>query len=223
VTSHLTPRRAVPAQNPQPPVVAGFDNVHRFWDTSTGHWNAKILPGEYYVTRSDEVISTVLGSCISACIRDPALGVGGMNHFMLPEERASSNGNRWLEGETNLATRYGSYAMESLINSLMKLGARRERFEIKLFGAGRMLASTMDVGARNISFVRAYLKTESLHAVAEDLGDVYPRRIAYFAATGKVRVRRLKPLEATAIAERERTYLNSIGSAEKDGAIELFT
>jgi chemotaxis protein CheD len=223
VTSHLTSRRAAPAQSPRPPVVAGFDNVHRFWDPSMGHWNAKILPGEYYVTRSEEVISTVLGSCISACIRDPALGVGGMNHFMLPEEGASSNGNHWLEGETGLATRYGSYAMESLINSLMKLGARRERFEIKLFGAGRIFASATDVGARNISFVHAYLKTESLRAVAEDLGDIFPRRIAYFPASGKVRVRRLRPLEATAIAERERNYLTDIGSREQDGGdIELF-
>jgi chemotaxis protein CheD len=221
---HATYRETAPAQGAAPPVIAGFSGIHRFWDPANAHWNAKILPGEYYVTRSDEVISTVLGSCISACIRDPVLGVGGMNHFMLPEEGAARDGNQWLEGPTGLATRYGSHAMESLINSLLKLGAQRERFEIKLFGAGRILASATDVGARNIQFVHAYLRTENLKTAAEDLGDIFPRRIAYFPATGKVRVRRLPALEATAIAERERNYLTDIGSRNQDGGdIELFT
>lgn len=213
---HHTPQTA------RPPAMAGFDRIHRFWDSAMEHWNAKILPGEYYVTRSDEVISTVLGSCISACIRDPAVGIGGMNHFMLPEDASGTSGNRWLDPQTGLATRYGSYAMESLINSLLKQGANRARFEIKLFGAGRILASVTDVGARNIEFVHNYLQVEGLRAVAEDLGDIYPRRVAYFPATGKVRVRRLKPLEATAIAESEKRYMADLGAQKDGGDVELF-
>ncbi len=163
-----------------PPIrrsTAGRTDSRRSSATGTlalSSWNAKILPGEYYVTRSEEVITTVLGSCISACIRDPSAQVGGMNHFMLPEDSSSGDGNRWLDPVAGLATRYGSHAMESLINELMKLGASRSRFEIKLFGAGRILASVTDVGARNIAFVHEYLKTEGLRALAEDLGDIFP-------------------------------------------------
>jgi len=211
------------ASVPKPQAVSGFDKIQRFWDPALAHWNAKILPGEYYVTRNDEVITTVLGSCISACIRDPHANVGGMNHFMLPEDSSSGDGNRWLDPVAGLATRYGSHAMESLINELLKLGASRNRFEIKLFGAGRILASVTDVGARNIEFVHEYLKTEGFRALAEDLGDIYPRRVAYFPTSGKVKVRRLRPLEATAIAERERKYLTDIGSgASQGGDVELF-
>lgn len=222
MTTTAPPRYASQAASmPKPHAVAGFDRIQRFWDPALDHWNAKILPGEYYVTRSEEVITTVLGSCISACIRDPSAQVGGMNHFMLPEDSSTGNGNRWLDPVAGLATRYGSHAMESLINELLKLGASRSRFEVKLFGAGRILASVTDVGARNIEFVRNYLKTEGLRCIAEDLGDIYPRRIAYFPATGKVKVRRLRPLEATAIAEAERKYLSDIG-AKDGGDVELF-
>jgi chemotaxis protein CheD len=202
--------------------VPGFEGIQRYWDPSSSHWTAKVLPGEFYVTRADEVVSTVLGSCIAACIRDPSAGVGGMNHFMLPEDAGSAAGNQWLDPAAGLATRYGSYAMESLINSLLKLGASRQRLEIKLFGAGRILATLTDVGLRNIEFVHNYLATEGLRAVAEDLGDIYPRRVAYYPASGKVRVRRLRPLECTTIAESERRYLTDIGTRD-GGDIELFT
>jgi len=211
------------AETPKPPAVNGFEKIQRYWDPALSHWNAKILPGEYYVTRNEEVITTVLGSCISACIRDPSAQVGGMNHFMLPEDASSGTGNRWLDPVAGLATRYGSHAMESLINELLKLGGSRSRFEIKLFGAGRILASVTDVGARNIEFVHEYLKTEGFRALAEDLGDIYPRRVAYYPTTGKVKVRKLRPLEATAIAERERKYLTDIGTgASQGGDVELF-
>jgi chemotaxis protein CheD len=222
-TNELEPLTARVAERPKPSAVSGFEKIQRYWDPALSHWNAKILPGEYYVTRSDEVITTVLGSCISACIRDPSAQVGGMNHFMLPEDSSSGAGNRWLDPIAGLATRYGSHAMESLINELLKLGANRSRFEIKLFGAGRILASVTDVGARNIEFVHHYLKTEGLRALAEDLGDIFPRRVAYFPTSGKVKVRRLRPLDATAIAESERKYMTDIGTgASQGGDVELF-
>lgn len=205
------------------PAIPGFQAVQRFWDSGTQHWTARVLPGEFYITRSNEAIVTVLGSCIAACIGDPQLGIGGMNHFMLPEEvGGTAASDRWLDPAAGLATRYGTHAMETLINELLKLGASRPHLQIKLFGAGRILASITDVGARNIEFVRKYLQTEGLTAAAEDLGNIFPRRIVYFPATGKVRVRRLPPMAGTAIAERERRYLGNIAQRGVGGDVELF-
>ena len=182
----------------------------------------KILPGEYYVTRGDEAITTVLGSCISACMRDPVKNVGGMNHFMLPED-ASTGPNNWLDPAVGLATRYGSYAMESLINDLLKLGAMRERLEIKVFGGGRVLSGMTDVGARNIEFVRGYLQLEGFRIAAEDLGGTQPRKVIYFPASGRVKMRRLRPVENRSISHHEQLYLDSIGNqAAGGGDVELF-
>src|SRR5262244_4197476 len=185
---------------PEPsPMLPAFAHMQRFWDPHLSHWNVKNLPGEYYVSRAEEAISTVLGSCISACVRDPIRNVGGMNHFMLPED-ASSGPNNWLDPAIGLATRYGTYAMESLINDLLKLGATRERLEIKVFGGGHILSCQADVGARNIRFIRDFLQVENLRAVAEDLGDSFPRKVAYFPQSGVARVKRLPPLESNSIA-----------------------
>ena len=210
------------AKTPQLPALKGFEGVQRYWDPDSDVWTAKILPGEYYVTQNNEGISTVLGSCVSACMRDSHLGIGGMNHFMLPEECSSGN-NSWTDPVLGLATRYGSYAMESLVNSLMKLGAARNRLEIKLFGGGRILTTMTDVGARNIEFIHQYAKIEGYAIAAEDLGGTQPRRIVYFPATGRVKVRRLKAIENRSIGDRERQYLVNLGEQQKDGGeVELF-
>jgi chemotaxis protein CheD len=205
----------------QPAALPGFEHLQRFWEPDTERWTAKILPGEYYVTRSDEAITTVLGSCISACIRDPVEGIGGMNHFMLPQESASG-GSSWLEAGVGLATRYGSYAMESLVNDLLKLGAVRERLEIKIFGGGRILASMTDVGQRNINFIRGFIRIEGYAIAAEDLGGSQPRKIVYFPAQGRVRVRRLRAIENRSIADREQIYLDALGRQPDGGEVELF-
>jgi chemotaxis protein CheD len=198
----------------------GFAHIQRFKDSKGDGWVRRILPGEFYVTTEDESITTVLGSCVSACIRDPVARIGGMNHFMLPEEGGRGDGPR--PASAGLATRYGSYAMESLINELLKRGGRRERLEIKLFGGGRILASLSDVGQRNIDFIHEYLHTEGLTIVAEDLGDIQPRKVEYSPMTGKVRVKRLPALQATSVADREREYLRRMGSVAEGGDIELF-
>lgn len=203
--------RLAPTQPPQP--LPGFEGLQRFWEPENGRWTVKILPGEYYVTRSDEAITTVLGSCISACIRDPVSRVGGMNHFMLPEE-SPGHGDSWL------STRYGVNAMESLINDLLKLGAVRKRLEIKLFGGGRILSSLTDVGARNIEFVRRFVETERLPVEAEDLGGEQARRVLMFPATGRVRVRKLPMLGARDVGLEETRYLKSV--APPRGSVELF-
>ena len=209
------------ATHPKPHAVRGHEHIQRTWDPQLERWCAKILPGEYYVTTGDEGITTVLGSCISACIRDPQLHIGGMNHFMLPED--TSNGkSAWMDAEAGLSTRYGSFAMESLINDLMKLGAKRERLEVKLFGGGRILASMTDVGERNIVFARNWLKTEHLHVTGEDVGDTVPRRVIYLPSTGKVLVKHLRNLESRAIASREQQYLTSFKKKPIENDVELF-
>lgn len=203
------------------PAVPGFEHFERHWDRDNG-WTVKILPGEYYVTRAEEAISTVLGSCVSACVRDPKRRIGGMNHFMLPEDTTGVSGAA-LDPKVGLATRYGSYAMESLINDLLKLGAARERLEVKLFGGGRILAGMIDVGERNIKFARDYLMIEGYQVAAEDLGGTQPRKVVYFPASGRARLRRLQPVENRIISRHEQLYLESLGRHPIGGDVELFT
>jgi chemotaxis protein CheD len=210
------------AKTPLPPALKGFESVQRYWDPQGDCWTAKILPGEFYVTQSSEGITTVLGSCVSACVRDTQLGIGGMNHFMLPED-SSSGHNTWTDPVVGLATRYGSYAMESLVNNLLRIGAARSRLEIKLFGGGRILTSMTDVGARNIEFIHQYVKLEGYAVAAEDLGGTQPRRVVYFPETGRVKVRRLKAIDNRSIGDRERQYLANLGKTQQDGGdVELF-
>lgn len=180
---------------------------------------AKILPGEYYVTRRDMLLVTTLGSCVAACIRDKTSGVGGMNHFMLPENAQDQGG--WGAS----STRYGTYAMEMLINQLLKLGARRENLEAKLFGGGAVIKqmSSTNVGERNAKFGLDYLKTEGIPVVAKDLLDIYPRKVYFFPATGKVMVKKLRNMHNDTIAVREREYSSRLVESKVEGDIELFT
>jgi chemotaxis protein CheD len=217
--SSLLGNRSRPGSPPSNP---GFEAIQRTWDAPANRWMAKILPGEYYVAVGDEAITTVLGSCISACIRDRELGVGGMNHFMLPED-TSDGRSSWLDKETGMATRYGSFAMETLINELMKRGVKRHRLEIKLFGGGKMLQSMTDVGARNIQFVHQWLATESLPIAVEDVGLDVPRRVIYTPCDGKVKVKHLLSMESRAIATREQNYISTFKKkVETQDSIELF-
>ncbi len=204
-----------------PEVLPGFEHITRIWDSAQNLCASKILPGEYYVTCRDEIITTVLGSCVSACIRDPLSGVGGMNHFMLPGN-TSKKLDQW-GGNDCLETRYGIAAMETLINDILKQGARKDRLELKLFGGGKVLAMDVNnVGDRNVQFVRQFVKTEGLATVAEDLGDVYPRKVNYFPKTGKVMVRRLRAIQNQAIAMQEKKYVTTLGKKEVPGEIDLF-
>jgi len=210
-----------PPKTASPAPLPGFEQLQRFWEPDTSHWTVKLLPGEYYVTPHDEAITTVLGSCVTACIRDAQAQVGGMNHFMLPE--ASGGQDRESSGPMERQeTRYGCYAMECLINDLLKLGATRQRLEIKLFGGARILASMTDIGSRNIAFIRDYLHIEGLQALAQDLGGDRPRRLVYFPTTGRVRMKRLRPIENRTIADREQLYLARLHRDQDGGDIEIF-
>lgn len=175
----------------------------------------KVLPGEYFVTGENIVICTVLGSCIAACLWDRILNVGGMNHFMLPEgDSADSSG------------RYGSFAMELLINEMVKLGSRRENMQAKIFGGGQVMANftTMNVGERNTDFVTQYLQTERIPIVSEDVLDIYPRKVVYFPATGKAMVKRLAHAHPEALVEQERSRGSAaqLAKTSAGGSVDLF-
>lgn len=179
------------------------------------------MPGEYYVTKGNEGVSTTLGSCISACIRDRVSGIGGMNHFMLPAN-ANAGADSWKASGLGAATRYGNYAMEHLINEIMRNGGRRENLEVKVFGGGRILEKMTDVGMRNIAFVRDYIAAEGLEMIAEDVGDIFPRMVIYLPASGRVKVKRLRSLHNNLIASEELDYGKTIIDKPVSGDIELF-
>jgi chemotaxis protein CheD len=207
--------RPAMASADRPPKRPGFENVGRFWDSRHGLWTVQLMAGELYVGDHHEVLTTVLGSCISACVRDPVLGLGGMNHFMLPA--------RPQDGSTGAPERYGAYALERLITELIKLRARRERLEVKVFGGGRMLGGMADVGQMNIDFVRGYLRAEGLTIVAEDVGDACARQVRYHPDTGQVKIRRLWTKAAAAVTAREAELRQRLAAvAEKPGKMELF-
>lgn len=179
---------------------------------------AKISPGEYYATGRDMLLVTVLGSCVCACIRDKVSGIGGMNHFMLPHNGQDKNNPL---GES---ARYGAYAMEILINQLQKMGAKRGNLEAKVFGGAAVLRgfTVNTVGESNAEFVLHYLKTENIRVAAQDLLDIYPRKVYYFPQTGLVRVKRLRAVHNDTIINRESDYKSRLQYSKIEGDVDLF-
>lgn len=188
-----------------------------YFDRTFGLEAAKVLPGEYFVATTNVVLVTVLGSCVSACIRDHANGIGGMNHFMLADSGRD-------DGLFSASARYGTYAMEILINHLLKLGAKRQNLEAKLFGGGRVMASLSSsmVGDRNVHFARNYLKTEGIALVSSDLLDIHPRKVYFFPATGRVLVKKLVRIHNDTLDRREKAYAARLSEEPASGEIELF-
>ena len=163
------------------------------------------------------MIVTVLGSCVSACIRDPQAGIGGMNHFMLAQHTSGGWGNDLR------SARFGNFAMEKLHQRAHQGGRRRERLEVKVFGGGNVTDSSNAVGTDNAEFVLRYLQAEGLRCAAQDLGGSHPRRIHYYPQTGRV-VRRLLGVGESYLVRREETDYEKRLQAEKKtfGDIELF-
>jgi len=203
-----------------PKALPGFEHVRRYQDPSKGVIIAKLLPGDFYVTREDEVLDTVLGSCVAACIRSPRLKVGGMNHFMLP--RPSGSGEDTWDDVRGRATRYGTASMEQLINRILSAGAKRDELEVKVFGGARVLSVMTDVGNHNVQFVREFLRNEGLKVLAEDVGDTCPRHVQFSPQTGKVRVRHLGAGQQIGVASREEKYLKGLDAEPVSGGIDLF-
>ena len=190
----------------------------RYFDKQFGMEAAKILPGEYFATDKDVVLVTVLGSCVAACIRDTRVGVGGMNHFMLPRsERDPSS-------PVSMSARYGTFAMEILINQLIKMGGQRMSMEAKVFGGGNVLRgfTTNNIGESNADFVLEYLRNEGIRIAAEDMLGVHPRKIYFFPRTGKVLVKKIRELHNHTIVERESEYNMRLRNVVVGGDVEMF-
>jgi chemotaxis protein CheD len=184
----------------------------RYFDRELRVDSVKILPGQYHAMGGEGSISTLLGSCVSTCLWDPVRKVGGMNHFMLPDGAGDSG-------------RYGSYAMELLINEMMKKGATRLTMEAKVFGGGAVISgmNTINVGERNTAFVLDYLKTERIPVVSRDVLDVYPRKVCFLPASGKAMVKRLAPANAEALVAQDRAAAQKAAPANTGGgSIDLF-
>ena len=183
-----------------------------YWDASFKNDAVKVLPGEFFVSDQDMLIATTLGSCIAACLWDRERRIGGMNHFMLPEGDGDSG-------------RYGSYAMELLINQLMKRGASRSTLEAKVFGGGAVIASmtSINVGERNTQFVLDYLRAERIPVVSKDVLDTCARKVCLLPASGKALVKRLAPTNAAALAAQERAAAERVApQATGGGSVDLF-
>lgn len=196
--------------------LAGFSHINRYWDKQNEIISAKILPGQFYVTKENEAIVTVLGSCISACIRDPLSGVGGMNHFMLPAD------NSGKDTKLSESARYGNFAMEMLINEILKNGGKKQNLEVKIFGGGKILRNMTDVGERNIEFAITYIKTEGLKLISSDVGSPHPRKVYYFPDSGRVRIKKLRKLHNDTVIERETDYMKDLVKKPVKSDIELF-
>ncbi|MDE3033001.1 MAG: chemoreceptor glutamine deamidase CheD [Acidobacteriota bacterium] len=189
----------------------------KYFDRHFQRHAMKILPGEFYATAKDEVIVTVLGSCVSACLLDPVAMVGGMNHFMLPLSRTDQGQDVFY------AARYGAAAMEYLINDLMHHGADRDRLVAKVFGGGKVMHGLSDVGGQNITFVRTFLQQESIPLWSEDLGGACARKVYLFPHTGQVLVKRLNQVHNHTLIERESAYLQEVAQVSQGGDVELFS
>jgi len=207
----------------EPPVLPGFEHIKRYWDAKHDIFAAKIIPGEYYVSLHGELITTVLGSCVSACIRDPERGVGGMNHFMLPDSTNHKKSITWDNTPVSLETRYGNIAMERLINLILAGGGIRSNLEIKVFGGGKVLDISTNIGGTNVDFVKKYLATEGFEVVSEDVGGFCPRKIQYFPLTGRVRVKKLYSLHNDTLRKREQKYIESLSASNIEGKVDIFS
>ncbi|MBI3351475.1 MAG: chemoreceptor glutamine deamidase CheD [Nitrospirae bacterium] len=195
-----------------------FFQVRRFQDERFDQEVAIIMPGEYFVSRNSIIVYTVLGSCVSVCIRDTVTHIGGMNHFMLPVPKISREEDSW--GESG---RYGIYAMELLINDILKRGGRKERFEVKVFGGGKIYTGENDIGASNADWILKYLHKEGLSPVQTDMGDVFPRKIYYFSDSGRVLMKKIVRIKNDTIMRREHEYKENLQKTiQTEGDVTLF-
>lgn len=207
--SRFTGLRVPPTPLPE------YAHIKRFFDPRLNSVSAKILPGEYYVTNADEVITTLLGSCVTACIWDPAAQIGGMNHFMNPD--AGPSGGSANAGEA----RYGLFAMEFLINSILNNGGERHRLQAKLTGGGRVVQGDTSVGVGNVRFARKYLLDENIPVISEHVEGNNARRVAFHPLSGRCRIQELETWTKE-VSESERKYATSIERTSGPGDIELF-
>ena len=194
-----------------------------FWyDTQFGCEAVKVLPGEYFVSDEDLLVMTTLGSCIAACLWDRKAQVGGLNHFMLPDGGPDAG---LSSAGLSSAGRYGSFAMEVLINELLKRGATRVTLEAKVFGGGQVIAemASLNVGERNTRFVLDYLRAERIAVVSKDVLGIHPRKVCFLPTSGKAMIKRLALAQtSTLLAEERAAAQRAAHAARSGGSIDLF-
>jgi chemotaxis protein CheD len=174
-----------------------------------------VIQGEYKVSdEADVVLSTILGSCVAACMRDPVAGVGGMNHFLLPGSADGSAGGD--------ATRYGVHLMELLINGLLKKGARRERLEAKIIGGAKTIAGFSNVGEKNAEFAQQFLSDEGIRVIGSNTGGDVGRKLEYFPVSGRARQYPLTGTEMQKTVALETAPPKIIAPKPADTSIEFF-
>lgn len=185
-----------------------------YYDSALQTQAIRVLPADYVVTQQPLALVTLLGSCVAACLYEPALALGGMNHFMLP-------GGTFGDA---VSARYGVHAMELLINDLLKRGARRTRLLAKVFGGGNVLGGfhSDPIGTRNARFVLEYLAAEKITVMAQDLGDIHARKVCFYPQTGRTLVKRLPATRDAGIIDAERALYGSLTRAPASGGVELF-
>jgi len=176
-----------------------------------------VVQGEFAVTDDAEVmLGTILGSCVAACVRDPMAGVGGMNHFLLPGEKTDAP-----PAATPGSLRYGVQSMELLLNALYRMGARRERLEVKLFGGARVMGGLSDIGQQNAEFAERFLAAEGIRTLSGSLRGDQARRVQFWPVSGRVRQMALID-QSKQLFEAERARLAPVPAAADDGELELF-
>lgn len=190
---------------------ASSSEVMLYTSAKRGVVYAKVQPGQFYVCKNATEITTVLGSCISACIFDPKAGVGGLNHFMLPEE--FSNLSSTKSDKSKPSNRFGEHAMDSLLNNLLAAGAQKVNLQAKVFGGAKVLDIKSNIGALNIQFAEEYLRTNQIAVVASDVGGKLPRKLIFEPTTGRVQVHRLRNAYFEHVASKERHYLDRLSQS----------
>lgn len=186
-----------------------WGSASRFKHPSMGIFVAKVLPGYYYLTADDELINTVLGSCVCACVRDPIAGIGGMNHYMLPGKMRDFD-PATSDTKSSIANRYGQHAMDNLLDHLILQGCSASNFEVKLFGGAHVMDIASDVGTENIAFAVQYFQAKNIPVVSSDFGDDFPRKVNYSPRTGKVKMMKLRGAYTGLVASNENQVIASV-------------
>ncbi|HEY0833299.1 MAG TPA: chemotaxis protein [Azospirillum sp.] len=180
-------------------------------------FNAYVVPvvlGHHRISsRTDDMLVTTLGSCVAACIHDPVARVGGMNHFLLPGAPT--------ENGAGPATRYGGVAMERLVNDVLARGGQRDRLEVKVFGAARVIDTTFDAGVANAAFVLDYVKAAGLKLTGQDLGGASGRRVHFFPTSGKAFRRLVRPETERETVSQELDCLRALKHGEPEPVVDL--
>jgi chemotaxis protein CheD len=208
---------AVQQAIPEPSVV-GFDAIERFHDPRMGRVSARILPGEYYVTKAEEYITTLLGSCVAVCVWDPIAGIGGMNHFTAHGVEPGADG---ITEIGPVAARHGIFAMELLVNTILKHGGNRCRLRVKLAGGGHVTPGRREIGEQSIRFARSYLAEEGFDVVGEHVEGIHPRRVVFDPLSGWAGAVEITSGQES-VEREEWAYVQRIAQTSPVGEVELF-